>query len=155
MIADCCGSYSPEFHDVGLRMIAAQGGDPDAPLPQAKERLDVVAQLEGALSARLAGLPRALVDQPAAVVKHRLALVEAHQLALVPLSANRFCEMMSELTVAWLLLEGALVGEEKKKGVAALMMIALAACASAPSADTEASAAAAPYRYIHTGTGSV
>jgi biuret amidohydrolase len=24
--ADCCGSYFPEFHEVGLRMIAAQGG---------------------------------------------------------------------------------------------------------------------------------
>lgn len=23
---DCCGSYHPEFHDVGLRMISAQGG---------------------------------------------------------------------------------------------------------------------------------
>jgi biuret amidohydrolase len=26
VVADCCGSYLPEFHDVGLRMIAAQGG---------------------------------------------------------------------------------------------------------------------------------
>ena len=25
-IADCCASYFPEFHEVGLRMIAAQGG---------------------------------------------------------------------------------------------------------------------------------
>jgi nicotinamidase-related amidase len=24
--SDCCGSYFPEFHDVGLRMIKAQGG---------------------------------------------------------------------------------------------------------------------------------
>ncbi len=23
---DCCGSYFPEFHEVGLKMIAAQGG---------------------------------------------------------------------------------------------------------------------------------
>ena len=23
---DCCGSYFPEFHEVGLRMIRAQGG---------------------------------------------------------------------------------------------------------------------------------
>ena len=23
---DCCGSYFPEFHEVGLRMIKAQGG---------------------------------------------------------------------------------------------------------------------------------
>jgi nicotinamidase-related amidase len=26
VVADCCGSYFPEFHEVGLRMIAAQGG---------------------------------------------------------------------------------------------------------------------------------
>jgi nicotinamidase-related amidase len=26
VVADCCGSYFPEFHKVGLRMIAAQGG---------------------------------------------------------------------------------------------------------------------------------
>ena len=24
--ADCCGSYFPEFHEVGLEMIKAQGG---------------------------------------------------------------------------------------------------------------------------------
>jgi alkylation response protein AidB-like acyl-CoA dehydrogenase len=44
---------------------------------------------------------------------------QSGQLALVPLSANRFCEMMSELTVAWLLLEGALVADTKKKSLAA------------------------------------
>jgi len=26
VLADCCASYFPEFHDVGLRMIAAQAG---------------------------------------------------------------------------------------------------------------------------------
>jgi biuret amidohydrolase len=26
VIADCCASYFPEFHEVGLRMISAQGG---------------------------------------------------------------------------------------------------------------------------------
>jgi biuret amidohydrolase len=26
VVADCTGSYFPEFHDIGLRMIAAQGG---------------------------------------------------------------------------------------------------------------------------------
>ncbi len=39
--------------------------------------------------------------------------------ALVPLHANRFLEMMSETTVAWLLLEGAAIALEKKKTVAA------------------------------------
>lgn len=43
---------------------------------------------------------------------------QSGQLALVPLSANRFCEMMSELTVAWQLLEGAVVAEEAKTKVA-------------------------------------
>jgi alkylation response protein AidB-like acyl-CoA dehydrogenase len=38
---------------------------------------------------------------------------------LVPLHANRFLEMMSETTVAWLLLEGAAIAIEKKKSVAA------------------------------------
>ncbi len=38
---------------------------------------------------------------------------------LVPLHANRFLEMMSETTVAWLLLEGAAIALEKKKTVAA------------------------------------
>jgi nicotinamidase-related amidase len=26
VLEDCCGSYFPEFHEVGIRMIAAQGG---------------------------------------------------------------------------------------------------------------------------------
>lgn len=26
VLEDCCASYFPEFHDMGLRMIAAQGG---------------------------------------------------------------------------------------------------------------------------------
>ena len=39
---------------------------------------------------------------------------QSGQLALVPLSANRFCDMMSELTVSWLLLDAAVVAEEKK-----------------------------------------
>jgi alkylation response protein AidB-like acyl-CoA dehydrogenase len=39
---------------------------------------------------------------------------QSGQIALVPLSANRFCEMMSELTVAWLLLDGAVVAEAAK-----------------------------------------
>jgi nicotinamidase-related amidase len=26
VLSDCCGSYFPEFHEVGLKMIAAQGG---------------------------------------------------------------------------------------------------------------------------------
>jgi biuret amidohydrolase len=26
VLSDCCGSYFPEFHEMGLRMVAAQGG---------------------------------------------------------------------------------------------------------------------------------
>jgi alkylation response protein AidB-like acyl-CoA dehydrogenase len=40
-----------------------------------------------------------------------LGWFQTGQLALLPLAANRFCEMMSELTVAWLLLEGALIAD--------------------------------------------
>ena len=39
---------------------------------------------------------------------------QSGQLTLVPLAANRFCEMMSELTVAWLLLEGGVIADEAK-----------------------------------------
>jgi alkylation response protein AidB-like acyl-CoA dehydrogenase len=41
------------------------------------------------------------------------------KLAMVPLHANRYLEMMSETTVAWLLLEGAAIALEKKKDVPA------------------------------------
>jgi hypothetical protein len=44
---------------------------------------------------------------------------QSGNVGLVPLSANRFCEMMSELTVGWQLLEGAVVAEEAKAKVAA------------------------------------
>jgi hypothetical protein len=44
---------------------------------------------------------------------------QSGHLALVPLTANRFLEMMSELSVGWMLLEGAVVAEEKKKTLAA------------------------------------
>ena len=38
---------------------------------------------------------------------------------MVPLHANRFLEMMAETTVAWMLLEGAFIAQEKKKSVQA------------------------------------
>ena len=44
---------------------------------------------------------------------------QSGQVGLVPLSANRFCEMMSELTVGWQLLEGAVVADEATAKVAA------------------------------------
>jgi hypothetical protein len=39
-------------------------------------------------------------------------------LPMVPLTANRFLEMMAEFTVAWMLLEGATIADEKRKNVA-------------------------------------
>jgi hypothetical protein len=44
---------------------------------------------------------------------------QSGNLALVPLTANRFLEMMSELAVGWVLLEGAVIAEEKRKGLVA------------------------------------
>jgi hypothetical protein len=40
-------------------------------------------------------------------------------IGLVPLHANRYLEMMAETTVAWMLLEGAAIGLEKKKATPA------------------------------------
>jgi alkylation response protein AidB-like acyl-CoA dehydrogenase len=48
-----------------------------------------------------------------------LAWFQAGKLAMVPLHANRFLEMMAETTVAWMLLEGAVIAQEKKASVAA------------------------------------
>jgi alkylation response protein AidB-like acyl-CoA dehydrogenase len=44
---------------------------------------------------------------------------QSGNVAMVPLQANRFLEMMAETAVAWLLLEGAAIALEKKPGVAA------------------------------------
>jgi alkylation response protein AidB-like acyl-CoA dehydrogenase len=44
---------------------------------------------------------------------------QSGQLDMVPLVANRFLEMMSELAVSWLLLDGAVIAHEKAKTVAA------------------------------------
>jgi alkylation response protein AidB-like acyl-CoA dehydrogenase len=44
---------------------------------------------------------------------------QSGQLEMVPLVANRFLEMMAELAVAWMLLEGAVIADEKLKSVTA------------------------------------
>jgi hypothetical protein len=44
-----------------------------------------------------------------------LTWFQTGNIAMVPLHANRFLEMMSETTVAWMLLEGAAIGQENKK----------------------------------------
>ena len=46
-----------------------------------------------------------------------MAWFSGGQVELVPLSANRFLEMMSEVCVGWLLLEGAALAHEKKKAL--------------------------------------
>ncbi len=46
-----------------------------------------------------------------------LTWFQTGQMGLVPLYANRFLEMMSETSVAWMLLEGALIAHEKGKTV--------------------------------------
>ena len=38
------------------------------------------------------------------------------EMARVPLAANRFLNMMSELTIGWLLLQQAVLAEEKSEG---------------------------------------
>ena len=43
---------------------------------------------------------------------------QSGRVQLVPLYANRFLEMMAETAVAWMLLDGAAIAQEKKKGVA-------------------------------------
>jgi hypothetical protein len=43
---------------------------------------------------------------------------QSGRVQLVPLNANRFLEMMAETAVAWMLLDGAAIAQEKKKGVA-------------------------------------
>ena len=48
-----------------------------------------------------------------------LTWFQAGKLAMVPLNANRFLEMMAETTVGWMLLEGAAIAQGKKGAVAA------------------------------------
>jgi alkylation response protein AidB-like acyl-CoA dehydrogenase len=48
-----------------------------------------------------------------------LTWFQTGKLAMVPLNANRFLEMMAETTVAWLLLEGAAIALDKKKEIGA------------------------------------
>ena len=55
VLSDCVGSYFPEFHEVGLRMIAAQGGifgwvapSADAPRRARGRRCSAVPELTGA-----------------------------------------------------------------------------------------------------------
>jgi alkylation response protein AidB-like acyl-CoA dehydrogenase len=61
----------------------------------------------GAAIKRLGAAQEAL----AGTAMRMLMWFQSGQIALVPLSANRFCEMMSELTVAWLLLDAAVVAD--------------------------------------------
>ncbi len=48
-----------------------------------------------------------------------LGWFQSGEMEMVPLNANRFQDMMAELTVAWLLLDGAILANEKLKALAA------------------------------------
>jgi alkylation response protein AidB-like acyl-CoA dehydrogenase len=48
-----------------------------------------------------------------------LTWFQSGNLEMVPLAANRFLEMMAELSVAWLLLEGAVIADERRRALAA------------------------------------
>jgi hypothetical protein len=72
--------------------------------------------------AKLGGEVKKLGEAQAALTRSAMKLLtwfQSGQLEMVPLVANRFLEMMSELAVAWMLLEGAVIADEKCKGVAA------------------------------------
>jgi alkylation response protein AidB-like acyl-CoA dehydrogenase len=79
----------------------AQKHSGDATLGPAVKRLTLAAEALGGTAMRL------------------LTWFQTGSIAMVPLHANRFLEMMAETAVAWMLLEGAAIGLEKKKGVAA------------------------------------
>jgi hypothetical protein len=63
-------------------------------------------------SAKLLGAAQETLGMSA---MHFLRWVQSGSLELVPLHANRYLEMMSETTVAWLLLEGASIARKKKE----------------------------------------
>ncbi|HEX8952847.1 MAG TPA: acyl-CoA dehydrogenase, partial [Polyangia bacterium] len=72
--------------------------------------------------AKLGGEVKRLGAAQAALTKSAMKLLmwfQSGQLEMVPLVANRFLEMMAELAVSWLLLEGAVIADEKAKSVAA------------------------------------
>ena len=48
-----------------------------------------------------------------------MELGQSGQIAKVPLVANRFLELMSEVTVGWLLLDAAILADKAKAGLAA------------------------------------
>jgi hypothetical protein len=71
---------------------------------------------------KLGGEVKKLAEAQAALTRSAMKLLtwfQSGQLEMVPLVANRFLEMMSELAVAWMLLEGAVIADEKAKSVAA------------------------------------
>jgi hypothetical protein len=60
---------------------------------------------------RLSGAQEALAGSAMKL----LGWFQSGQMSMVPLYANRFLAMMSELAVGWLLLEGAVIADEKRK----------------------------------------
>jgi alkylation response protein AidB-like acyl-CoA dehydrogenase len=72
--------------------------------------------------AKLGGDVKQLGKAQEALTRSAMKLLmwfQSGQLEMVPLVANRFLEMMSELAVGWQLLEAAIIADEKAKAVAA------------------------------------
>ncbi|MDB4965925.1 MAG: Acyl-CoA dehydrogenase [Myxococcales bacterium] len=71
---------------------------------------------------KLANEVKSLGKAQEAITRSAMKLLmwfQTGQLEMVPLVANRFLEMMSELAVSWLLLDAAVIADEKVKSVAA------------------------------------
>jgi len=96
-LAQAGGANLQAFLGDVQKFVAANGGS--ATLGSAVKRLGAAQEAVGGCAMRL------------------LMWFQSGNVALVPLYANRFLEMMAELTVAWLLLEGAVIAEEKAKTV--------------------------------------
>ena len=75
-----------------------------------------------AAHAKLGAEVKRLGEAQAALTRSAMKLLtwfQTGQLEMVPLVANRFLEMMAELAVSWLLLEGAVIADAKLPSVAA------------------------------------
>jgi len=71
---------------------------------------------------KLGGEVKRLGKAQEAITRSAMKLLmwfQTGQLEMVPLVANRFLEMMSELSVAWMLLDGAIIADEKAQSVPA------------------------------------
>ncbi len=70
-----------------------------------------------AFAKEMKGLKEA-VDALTSTTMKYMSFFQTGQLLQIPLTATRFLEMLSEVTLAWLLLEGAVIAHEKMQGMA-------------------------------------